>query len=115
MDKDILSTLINHLDSSGFDDLIFYLLKQEDDFYLSKRLSHIDDRIIENPPERFFQTAEAFFINYHPYSLYKNFNLQNLYLDDLKKLILIQLRRFKLTLSKFSYIEGILFIGLFSF
>lgn len=88
MDKDILSTLINHLDSSGFDDLIFYLLKQEDDFYLSKRLSHIDDRIIENPPERFFQTAEAFFINYHPYSLYKNFNLQNLYLDDLKKLIL---------------------------
>ena len=50
MDKDILSTLINHLDSSGFDDLIFYLLKQEDDFYLSKRLSHIDDRIIENPP-----------------------------------------------------------------
>ena len=38
MDKDILSTLINHLDSSGFDDLIFYLLKQEDDFYLSKRL-----------------------------------------------------------------------------
>ena len=43
MDKDILSTLINHLDSSGFDDLIFYLLKQEDDFYLSKRLSHIDD------------------------------------------------------------------------
>ena len=88
MDKDTLSTLINHLDSSGFDDLIFYLLKQEDDFCYSKRLSHIDDRIIENPPERFFQTAEAFFINYHPYSLYKNFNLKNLYLDDLKKLIL---------------------------
>ncbi len=88
MDKDTLSTLINHLDSSGFDDLIFYLLKQEDDFCYSKRLSHIDDRIIENPPERFFQTAEAFFINYHPYSLYKNFNLQNLYLDDLKRLIL---------------------------
>lgn len=88
MDKDILPTLINHLDSSGFDDLIFYLLKQEDNFFLSKRLSHIDDRIIENPPERFFQTADAFFINYYPYSLYKNFNLQNLYLDDLKRLIL---------------------------
>ena len=49
--------------------------------------SHIDDRIIENPPERFFQTAEAFFINYHPYSLYKSFNLNNLYLGDLKQLI----------------------------
>lgn len=100
MDKEILSTLINHLDSSSFDDLIFYLLKQEDDFYYSKRLSHIDDRIIENPPERFFQTAEAFFINYHPYALYKNFNLRNLYLDDLKRLILryIEKRSYELWL-----------------
>ena len=83
MDKDTLSTLIKHLDSSSFDDLIFYLLKQEDNFYLSKRLSHIDDRIIENPPERFFQTAEAFFINYHPYSLYKNFKISKIW-NDLK-------------------------------
>ena len=100
MDKDTLATLINHLDSSSFEDLIFCLLKQEENFSSSERLSHIDNRIIENPPERFFQTAEAFFINYHPYSLYRNFNVKSLYLDDLKKLILkyIEKRSYKLWL-----------------
>lgn len=100
MDREILSTVIGHLDSRSFDDLIFYLLHQEEDFSLCKRLSDIDDRIIENPPERFAQTAEVFFPNYHPYGLYKNFSLKNLYLEDLKALIskYIKERTYKLWL-----------------
>lgn len=87
MNTDILSTMVNHLDSNSFDDLIFYLLRQEDDFSSCKRLSYIDDKIIENPPGRFAPTAEAFFLNYHHYSLYRNFDTKKLYLDDLKNLV----------------------------
>ena len=88
MDNEILYKVIDHLDSNSFFDLIYYLLKQDEKFSKCTTLSEIDNRIIENPPERFYQIAEAFFINFYPYSIYKDFCLANLNISDIKELVL---------------------------
>ena len=85
--QDIITTVIEHLDSNSYEELFFYLLKKSENFSSCKRLEKIDDRIIENPPERFYQSAEAFFLNYYPYTLYKNFSIDKLDLRELKDLI----------------------------
>lgn len=87
MDKETIASIIDHLDINSYEDLYYFLLKNTDDFSSSRRLTHIDSRIIENPPERFYHTAEAFILNYFPYSLYKDFNINKLDLSELKTLI----------------------------
>ena len=86
MNQEILSTVIDHFDINTYENLYYFLLKNTDDFASSRKLTHLDSRIIENPPERFFQTAEAFILNYFPYSIYKDFNLDKLDLSELKRL-----------------------------
>ena len=86
MNQEILSAVIDHFDVNTYEDLYYFLLKNTDDFASSRKLTHIDSRIIENPPERFFQTAETFILNYFPYSIYKDFTLDKLDLSELKRL-----------------------------
>lgn len=87
MDKETIATVIDHLDINSYEELYYFLLKNTDDFSSSRKLTHIDSRIIENPPMRFYQIAEAFILNYYPYSLYKDFNIKKLDLSELKTLI----------------------------
>lgn len=54
MENDIISTVIDHLDINSYEDLYYYLLKNSEDFSSSRKLTHLDSRIIENPPERFY-------------------------------------------------------------
>lgn len=87
MEQKNLASIIDHFDVNTYEDLYYFLLKNTDDFSSSRRLTHIDGRIIENPPERFYQTAETFILNYYPYSIYKNFSLDKLDLSELKCLV----------------------------
>lgn len=87
MDKEIIASVIDHLDMYNFADLCYYLLKNTEPFSMCKRLEKIDSRIIENPPERYHQSAEAFFVNYFPHTLYKNFTLKSLDFGELKNLV----------------------------
>lgn len=87
MDKRLYASAIDHLDKNGYEELFYYLLKKTEEFCRCRRLEEIDGRIIENPPERFSQTAEAFFLTYFPYSLYKDFSIESLNLTELKKLV----------------------------
>lgn len=90
--QNIITTVIDHLDSHSYEELYFYLLKNSETFSLCRKLEKIDDRIIENPPERFFQSAEAFFLNYYPYAIYKNFSIDKLNLSELKRLVIQYLK-----------------------
>lgn len=76
MNAEDIKILISHLDANAFEELIFFLLKNTEGFSSCRRLGHIGDGIIENPPERFQQTAETFFVNYFPYSIYKKFAIE---------------------------------------
>ena len=96
MENDIISTVIDHLDINSYEDLYYYLLKNSEDFSSSRKLTHLDSRIIENPPERFYHSAEAFVLNYYPYSLYRDFNIKKWDLTELKQLV-------KMYLSSRSY------------
>lgn len=87
MDKRLYAAAIDHLDQNGYEELFYYLLKKTETFCGCKRLEDIDERIIENPPERFSQTAETFFLTYFPYSLYKDFTLDSLNLKELEMLV----------------------------
>lgn len=84
MDVESIRTIVGHLDANGFGELIYFLLKNTEDFSLCKKLDKIDFGLIENPPERFQRTAEAFFINYFPYTIYKDFSLKHL---DMKSFV----------------------------
>lgn len=66
MDKETIATVIDHLDINSYEDLYYFLLKNTDDFSSSRKLTHIDSRIIENPPERFYHIAEAFILYFKP-------------------------------------------------
>lgn len=87
MDKRLYASAIDHLDKNGYEELFYYLLKKTEVFCGCRKLEEIDGRIIENPPERFSQTAEAFFLTYFPYSLYKDFRMDSLNLTELIKLV----------------------------
>lgn len=87
MNKEIIASVIDHLDIYNFEELCYYILKKFEYPATCKRLDEIDRRIIEKPPERYYQCAEAFFLNFYPYSLYRNFTLKALDLSELKNLV----------------------------
>ena len=85
--SEIARIAIRHLNKNGFEAFVKYLIENDSNFYTARSLTNIDERIIECPPERYFQSADAFFLSYHPTSLYKDFSLRNIDIDCLGKMI----------------------------
>ena len=88
MDTDLMKAIISRFDRNAFEEFFQRLINQSNT-YPGKidRLSDIDDCIFECPPDRFYQSTDAFFIYYLPYTLYKKFALRDIDYVHLKKLI----------------------------
>ena len=85
--SEIARLAISHLSKHGFEAFVKYLIKHDGNFYNARQLRDIDERIIECPPERYFQSADAFILNYHPTALYHDFSLKNIDFSELEELI----------------------------
>ena len=90
--SEIARLAISHLSKHGFEAFVKYLLEHDENFYSVRQLNDIDERIIEYPPERYFQNADAFLLNYHPTALYRDFSLKNIDFGELEELIAKYLR-----------------------
>lgn len=90
--SEIARLAISHLSKHGFEAFVKYLLEHDENFYSVRQLNDIDERIIEYPPERYFQSADAFLLNYHPTALYRDFSLKNIDFGELEELIAKYLR-----------------------
>lgn len=77
---------ISNLSKNGFEAFLKHLLMHDSIFYSARPLSGIDDRIIECPPERYFQNADAFILNYYLASLYQKLFLKNIDMRELEEL-----------------------------
>lgn len=53
--SEIARTAIGQLNRNGFEAFVKYLIDSEDGFSGARTLAEIDERIIECPPERFYQ------------------------------------------------------------
>ena len=95
MISEVARLAIGHLSKHGFEAFMKYLIEQDNNFANLRQLSDIDERIIERPPERFFQSADAFMLNYYPTALYHDFSLKNIDFSDLEDLIVKYLRKRK--------------------
>ena len=62
MFSEIARLAISHLSKHGFEAFVKYLIEHDDNSHNARQLSVIDERIIECPPERYFQSADAFII-----------------------------------------------------
>lgn len=85
--SEIARIAIGQLNRNGFEAFVKYLIEFEGKFSGARTLTEIDERIIECPPERFYHCADAFFLNYYPVSLYKNFSLGDIDLVSVEKMI----------------------------
>lgn len=95
MISEVARLAISHLSKYGFEAFMKYLIEQDNNFVNARQLSDIDERIIECPPERFFQSADAFLLNYHPTALYRDFSLKNIDFSDFEDLVEKYLRKRK--------------------
>lgn len=88
MDDDLIKTIIGRFDRNTFE-AFFQRLLNESELYSGKieKLSHIDDRIFECPPERFYQSADAFLMCYAPSTVFTKFTPDNLDLTELRDLM----------------------------
>ena len=88
MDDDLIKSIIGRFDRNAFE-AFFKRLLSNSELYSGKieKLSHIDDRIFECPPERFYQSADAFLMCYAPFTVFENFTLDNLDLTELRDLM----------------------------
>lgn len=96
--SEVARLAISHLSKHGFEAFVKYLIEHDDNFYNARQLRDIDERIFECPPERYFQSADAFIINYHPTALYHDFSLNNIDFCELEELITKYLQRRKYSL-----------------
>ena len=89
MDSALMKSIIGRFDRNAFE-AFFQQLFNQSELYNGKleKLSDIDDRIFESPPERFYQSADVFLMYYSPYTLFKKFTPNNLDLTTLKNLAL---------------------------
>lgn len=85
--SEIARPAISYLSKNGFEAFVKYLIDHDGNFCNARQLSDIDKRIIECPPERYYQSADAFILNYYPTAIYRNFSLNNIDYCELKKLI----------------------------
>lgn len=85
--SEIARLAISHLSKNGFEAFVKHLIDNNSVFCDARQLSDIDERIIECPPERYYQSADAFMLNYHPTALYHDFSLKNIDLYELGRLI----------------------------
>lgn len=85
--SEIARVALGNLGKDGFEAFVKYMLDHDKNFYNTRQLSDIDKRIFECPPERYFQSADAFILNYFPTALYRDFSLKNIDLVELKRLI----------------------------
>lgn len=90
--SEIARLAISHLSKHGFEAFVKYLIEHDDYFYNARQLNDIDERIIECPPERYFQSTDAFILNYHPTALYHDFSLENIDFCELEELVTKYLR-----------------------
>lgn len=88
MNTELMRAAVGHLDENGFLEFFKHLIKHDNKHTGIQHLNKIDARIFETPPERFYQSADAFILNYYPYSIYREFTLGNLDLSNLKTVIL---------------------------
>lgn len=85
----LMKTIISRFDKNAFE-AFFQKLFNESEIYRGevKKLTHIDNRIFECPPERFYQCADAFFMCYKPYTIFNNLSPDSLDLLELKSLMM---------------------------
>lgn len=95
---EIAQLAISHLSKHGFEAFVKYLIEHDANFLNARQLSDIDERIIECPPERYFQSADAFILNYHPTALYHDFSLKSIDFLELEEVIAKYLRDRKYSL-----------------
>ena len=83
----LLKSIIGRFNRNTFESF-FQKLFNDSDVYHGNiyRLSNIDDRIFECPPERFYQSTDTFLMCYTPYTIYKSFSIKNFDLTELKYL-----------------------------
>lgn len=93
--SEVARLAIGHLSKYGFEAFMKYLIEQDNNFVNARQLGDIDERIIECPPERFFQSADTFMLNYHPTALYRDFSLKNIDFSDFEELVEKYLRKRK--------------------
>lgn len=93
MISEVARTAIRHLNRYGFERLIKYLIANDEYLCSAKVLTDIDERIIECPPDRFNQCADAFFLNYYPVSLYKEFSTNSINFSSLETMIINYLNK----------------------
>ena len=88
MNSYLIKSIIEKFDRNAFE-AFFQKLLNDSELYSGKieRLSFIDDSIFECPPERFYQSAEAFFICYTPYNVFKKFTSFDIDFVDIRNMI----------------------------
>lgn len=86
MDNSLMKTIIGRFDRNAFE--AFFQRLANESAYRGKieRLSQIDDRIFECPPERFYPCTDAFLMCYTPYTVFGEFTPDILDLTELKNL-----------------------------
>ena len=88
MDITLAKSIIGRFDKNAFESFFQKLLNESDVYNRTvERLPEIDDRIFESPPERFYQSADAFFVHYAPYSIFSHFNFEKLNMSELRNLV----------------------------
>lgn len=89
IDGKLMKSIIGRLDRNAFESF-FQKLFNDSEVYHGRvhRLSNIDDRVFECPAERFYQSVDAFFMCYTPYTIFKSFAIENLDFTELKRLVL---------------------------
>lgn len=90
--SEIARVAISHLNKNGFETFVKYLIEHDSYFSSARTLTEIDKRIIECPPERFYQSADVFLLNYHFFGLYEKFSMNNIDFGELERLILSYLQ-----------------------
>lgn len=106
MDKELAKRIIERLDRNAFEAFFQELINTSPlHGQNTERLTDIDSRIYECPPERFYQSADVFLMCYSPYMLFKEFSLDKLDTRELKKLISLYIS--KRTYNHWLPIDGI--------
>lgn len=93
--SEVARLAIGNLSKNGFEAFVKHLIDHDGSFCNARQLSDIDKRIIECPPERYYQSADAFILNYSPTAIYRNFSVNNIDFGELKGLIANYLRNRK--------------------
>lgn len=88
MDNALIKSIIGSFDKNVFEAFFLKMLDQSNLYKgKTKRLSYIDDRVFECSAERFYQSADVFFMCYTPYKLFERFSVDDLDLSLLKELV----------------------------